>query len=148
MKKFLFLAIALVAGALAFTSCEKNQEPELIGKVYHYRGVSDVWDGTPYEHDVYIALADNHNLTIKLVNIKPSDDAAPVTLYLCNGRWEGEDGGYHIHYDGTPQLPNGKPFSQWELFDIDGWCDEAACDFDYHINGSTMAIFSGEIVND
>ena len=31
MKKFLFFAIALVAGALAFTSCDKKVDSPLVG---------------------------------------------------------------------------------------------------------------------
>ena len=146
MKKILFFALALVAGVLAFTSCNPN-EPELVGTVYHYKGVSDVRNGSAYEHEVYIALDDkSHKMTMKWVGVKASDDAEPVTLYLYNGSYEKEENGYHIHCDGTPQLPDGKPFDKWESFDVDGWCDAEYCDFDYHINGTTGAIFSGQIV--
>ncbi len=145
MKKSLFFAIALVASVLAFTSCEKN-EPELKGTVYHYRGIS--WADFQYEHDVYIGLEDNYKMTMKWVGVKTSADAEPVTLYLYDGIWEGDDEGYHIHCDALPQLPDGKPFDKWESFDIDGWCDATSCSFDYHIDGSTMGIFDGEIVND
>lgn len=153
MKKILFFAVALAAGALAFTSCDNKDnngaEPALIGKVYHYRGTSDVRSGLSYEHDVFVALQDNGKMTMKWVGVKPSEDAEPVTFYLYNGEWEADGGGgYYIHCDGTPQLPNGKPFSQWESFDIDGGCDETNCDFDYHINGVTGAIFTGEIVKE
>ena len=146
MKKSLFFALALVAGVLAFTSCEKN-EPELKGTVYHYRGIS--WADFEYEHDVYIALEDNHKMTMKWVGVKTSEDAEPVNLYLYDGIWEDNaTEGYHIHCDALPQLPDGKPFDKWESFDIDGWCDATSCSFDYHIDGSTMGIFDGEIVND
>lgn len=148
MRKFLFFAFALVAGALAFTSCEKGNEPELKGTVYHYRGTSWVGEDNPYEHDVYIALEDNQKMTMKWVGVKTSADAEPVTLYLYDGIWEGDDEGYHIHCDALPQLPDGKPFDKWESFDIDGWCDATSCSFDYHIDGSTMGIFDGEIVKD
>ena len=87
-------------------------------------------------------------MTMKWVGVKTSETAEPVTLYLTNGVWEGDDGSYNIHCDGKPQLPNGKPFDQWESFDVDGGCDATSCSFDYHINGSTMGIFDGEIVND
>ena len=147
MKKILFFALALVAGALAFTSCEKNgNEPELKGTVYHYRGTSYAGD-LSYEHDVYIAMEDNHKLTMKWEGVKTSEKAEPVTLYLYNGEWEGNDSdGFHIHCDALPQLPNGKPFDQWESFDVAGRCTATMCSFDYHINGSTMGIFDGEIV--
>ena len=146
MKKLFIFAFACVASVLAFTSCEKN-EPELKGTVYHYRGIS--WADFEYEHDVYIALEDNHKMTMKWVGVKTSEDAEPVNLYLYDGIWEGNaTEGYHIHCDALPQLPDGKPFDKWESFDIDGWCDATSCSFDYHINGSTMGIFDGEIVND
>ena len=147
MKKILFFAFALVAGALAFTSCEKNgNEPELKGTVYHYRGTSYTGE-LSYEHDVYIAMEANHKLTMKWEGVKTSEKAEPVTLYLYNGEWEGNDSdGFHIHCDALPQLPNGKPFDQWESFDVDGGCSATMCSFDYHINGSTMGIFDGEIV--
>ena len=146
MKKFLFFALALVASVLAFTSCNPANEPELKGKVYHYHGIS--YTEFEFEHDVYISIEENNKMTMKWVGVKTSETAEPVTLYLTNGVWEGEDGGYHIHCDALPQLPDGKPFDEWESFDIDGWCGEETCSFDYHINGSTMGIFDGEIVND
>lgn len=146
MKK-LFFALTLVAGVLAFTSCEKGNEPELKGKVYHYHGISHA--EFEYEHDVYISIEDNGKMTMKWVGVKATKDAEPVTLYLYNGEWEGnEQEGYHIHCDALPQLPDGKPFKEWESFDIDGWCSEETCSFDYHINGGTMGIFDGERVKD
>ena len=88
-------------------------------------------------------------MTMKWVGVKTSEDAEPVTLYLYDGIWEDEgEGAYHIHCEALPQLPNGKPFEEWESFDIDGWCDATSCDFDYHINCTTGAIFVGKIVND
>ena len=151
MKKYLFIAIALVASVLVCTSCKKDKndpdEPELKGKVYHYHGIS--YTDIEFEHDVYIAMEDNNNMTMKWVGVKVTEDAEPVNLYLYNGRWEGnEEEGFHIHCDGTPQLPNGKPFDTWEEFDVDGGCDADECSFDYHINGSTMGIFYGERVED
>jgi len=149
MKKYLFFAFALACCALAFTSCKKDknepEEPELKGTVYHYYGTSSTRDFY-YEHDLYIALEDNHNMTMKWVGVKATEDAEPVTLYMYNGQWEGDEGGYHINCEGKPQLPNGKPFDQWESFDVDGGCDTIGCSFDYHINGATMAIFDGVIV--
>lgn len=146
MKKILFFAFALVASALAFTSCNPANAPELKGKVYHYRGTS--YADFEYEHDVYVAFEDNHKLTMKWEGVKVTEDAEPVTLYLYNGEWESEgEGAYHIHCDALPQLPDGKPFDKWESFDIDGGCDAERCSFDYHINGSTMGIFDGVIVN-
>ena len=146
MRKILFFAFALVASALVFTSCNPANAPELKGKVYHYRGTS--YADFEYEHDVYVAFEDNHKLTMKWEGVKVTEDAEPVTLYLYNGEWEGnEQEGYHIHCDALPQLPNGKPFDKWESFDIDGWCDAEMCSFDYHIDGSTMGIFDGVIVN-
>ena len=152
MKKILFLAFALVVGVLACTSCKKDKndpdEPELKGKVYHYRGTSATREFS-YEHDLYIAMEDNHNMTMKWVGVKVSKDAEPVNLYLYNGRWEGsEEEGFYIGCEGTPQLPNGKPFDTWEEFDVSGGCDATSCSFDYHINGSTMGIFDGERVED
>ena len=144
MRKVLFFALAVLA--LAFTACNPANEPELKGTVYHYRGTS--YTEFAFDHDVYIALESNHKMTMKWVGFKTSETAEPVTLYLTNGVWEGDDGGYHIHCDGKPQLPDGKPFDQWESFDVDGGCDATSCSFDYHINGSTMGIFDGEIVND
>jgi hypothetical protein len=145
MRKYLFLAIALVVGVLAFTSCEKGNEPELKGKVYHYHGIS--YTDIEFEHDVYISIEDNQKMTMKWVGVKVKEDAEPVNLYLYNGVWEQEDeSGYHIHCDATPQLPDGTPFKEWEEFDIDGWCGGEHCSFDYHINGTTMGIFDGDIV--
>ncbi len=151
MRKYLFLAIALVASALVFTSCEKGNEPALQGKVYHYKGMSDVRHGEAYEHEVFIAMEDNGKLTIKLVGVKSSADAEPVNLYLYNGTWyveEYEEHNFHISCDVTPQLPSGKAPKDWESVAIDGWCNENMCDFDYHINGTTGAIFTGDRVND
>ena len=148
MKKILFFAIALVAGVLACTSCkkDKDKEPELKGTVYHYKGTSSTWEFS-YEHDIYIAMEDNNKMTMKWENVKTSENAEPVTLYLYNGQWEsnGADG-FYIYCDALPQLPNGKPFDQWESFDVSGWCDAATCSFDYHIDGATMGIFDGVIV--
>ena len=150
MKKILFLALVLVAGIAAFTSCKKDKnEPELKGTVYHYRGTSDFWSGLSFEHDVYVAMEDNHKMTMKWENVKTSEDAEPVTLYLYNGKWESDGGGgFYIHCDGKPQLPNGNPVDQWESFDVDGGCDETSCSFDYHVNGVTGAIFDGQRVKD
>lgn len=150
MKKTLFLAVALIASVLACTSCKKDkneaEEPALKGTVYHYHGTSSTREYN-CEHDLYIAMEDNHNMTMKWVNVKPAADAAPVTLYLYNGRWDGDEtNGFHIGCDGTPQLPNGKPYDAWQSFDVSGGCDATSCSFDYHINGSTMGIFDGQIV--
>ena len=146
MRKYLFFALALTVSALVLISCEKGNEPELKGTVYHYRGIS--YADFEYEHDVYISIEANHKMTMKWEGVKVSEDAEPVTLYLYNGIWEDEgEGAYHIHCDATPQLPNGKPFKEWEEFDVDGWCDATMCSFDYHINGATMGIFDGQIVN-
>ncbi len=149
MRKVLFLALALVASALVFTSCEKGNEPALQGKVYHYKGQSSVRNGDNYEHEVYLAMEDNGKLTIKLVGVKASADAEPVNLYLYDGGWDSDgEGGFYFGCDATPQLPNGKVPKDWETVDISGHCDETICDFDYHINGVTGAIFVGERVND
>ena len=150
MKKYLFFALALACCALAFTSCKKDknapEEPELKGTVYHYHGTSSTRD-FDYEHDLYIALEDNYNMTMKWVGVKATEDAEPVTLYMYNGQWESDDDtGFHIHCEAKPQLPDGTPFDAWDTFDVDGWCDPQTCSFDYHINGVTMAIFDGQIV--
>ena len=152
MKKYLFFAFVLVASALVFTSCKKDKnapdEPELKGTVYHYHGTSSTRD-FDYEHDLYIALEDNYNMTMKWVGVKATEDAEPVTLYMYNGQWESDgDTGFHIHCEAKPQLPDGTPFDAWDTFDVDGWCDPQTCSFDYHINGVTMAIFDGERVED
>lgn len=150
MKKYLIFAIALVAGVLVCTSCKKDKngadEPELKGTIYHYHGISSMAE-YEYEHDIYIAMEDNHNMTMKWVDVKPSKDAEPVTFYLYNGRWEEDGGGgFYIGCDATPQLPNGKPYDAWQSFDVSGGCDATSCSFDYHVNGATMAIFDGQIV--
>ena len=147
MRKILFFAMMLVAGVMAFTGCkkDKDKEPELKGTVYHYRGTSYV--DFEYEHDLYIALEDNHKMTMKWEGVKVTKDAEPVTLYLYNGEWEGDvKNGYGFHLEGKPQLPDGKPFDKWETFDIDGGCDATMCSFDYHVDGGTMGIFEGKIV--
>ena len=151
MKKYLIFAIALVAGVLVCTSCKKDkknevEEPELKGTIYHYHGFSSTRDYS-CEHDIYIAMEDNHKMTMKWVDIKLSKDAAPVTFYLYDGGWDEDgEGGFYIGCDATPQLPNGKVPADWESVDISGHCDATICDFDYHINGVTGAIFTGEIV--
>ena len=149
MRKFLFFAIALVASAMAFTSCENNGiEPELIGTVYHYRGSSGIRDGFSYEHDIYIAFEDNGKMTMKWVGVKASENAKPATIYLYDGQWMDEEGGYYFGCDATPLLPNGKPFSEWDTFDVSGRCNDTECILDYHINGVTNGAFYGEIVKD
>lgn len=150
MKKYLIFAIALVAGVLACTSCKKDkngaEEPELKGTIYHYHGTSSMEEFS-YEHDLYLGLEDNGNMTMKWEGVKASKDAEPVNLYMYNGQWESDGGtGFHFGFDGKPQLPNGKPFDQWDSFDVDGWGDATECSFDYHVNGATMAIFDGQIV--
>lgn len=147
MKKILFFAFAFAASVLVFTACEKGNEPELIGTVYHYHGISSSQD-LRYEHDLYLAMEDNGNLTMKWVGVKTSEDAEPVNLYMYNGNWEGDENGFHFHFEGKPQLPGGKYFDEWDTFDVDGWGDKSSCSFDYHINGATMAIFDGQIVED
>ncbi len=152
MKKILFFAFALVAGVMAFTSCDKKDgnTPELTGTVYHYRGASSFMNSEySCEHDVYIALDEQTNkATMKWEGIKVSENAEPATFYLYDGSFEKTEEGFIFHFDATPQLPNGKPFDQWESVDVSGGTYETHLSFDYHINGVTGAIFDGELVKE
>ena len=71
MRKFLFFAFALVAGALAMTSCEPNN-PEITGKEYHYDAKLTLNDavGTQYPFQLYFTVNSKNEVSMRWENLQ------------------------------------------------------------------------------
>ena len=153
MKKFFIFAIALVAGALAFTSCDKGNEPEIVGKVYHYDASLSLNDavGTTYDFQLYFTRNDNNKVSMKWENLKY--DGKTYDLYYTGKCEKVEDEVYMMYVEDKVKLKDGTPFdgfgtvrTRFEFGDKITWFS-----LDAHLiqdGEDNMAWINGKIVND
>ena len=122
MKKILFFALALVAGALAFTSCDKKDkngadDPNAVvfNAVGELRGVMfDIYNS---EQEAVITLHPNANtVDVKFVNARiASEDETPQDIFIYGMPVSSEDGHFsHINLvlaDGSAYKPFPKSYA-------------------------------------
>ena len=119
MKKILFFAFALVAGVLAFTSCDKNGQNDPDAIVFNatgeLRGV--MFDVYNTQQEAVITLHPTKNtVDVKFVQARiESEDETPQDIYIYNMPVSAEEGNFsHIQLvleDGSPYKPFPKSYA-------------------------------------
>jgi len=156
MKKFLFFAFALVAGALAFTSCDKKDgnNPELTGTVYHYDATLTLNDmaATQYSFQLYFTVNDNNEVAMRWENVKY--EGKTFDLYYTGKCKKQEDEVYEMQVEDKFNLKDGTPFdgfgivrASFEFGDKVTWFSRDA-HLIYDNGENIMAWIDGKIVKD
>jgi hypothetical protein len=156
MKKILFFAYVLVAGALAFTSCDKKDgnNPELTGTVYHYDATLTLNDmaATQYSFQLYFTVNDNNELAMRWENVKY--EGKTFDLYYTGKCKKQEDEVYEMQVEDKFNLKDGTPFdgfgivrASFEFGDKVTWFSRDA-HLIYDNGENIMAWIDGKIVKD
>ncbi len=154
MKKVLFFAFALVAGVLALTSCDKKNEPEPEGKVYHYDATLTLNDmaATQYSFQLYFTVNDNNEVAMRWENVKY--EGKTFDLYYTGKCKKLEDEVYEMQVEDKFNLKDGTPFdgfgivrASFEFGDKVTWFSRDA-HLIYDNGENVMAWIDGKIVKD
>ena len=156
MKKILFLALALVVGVMAFTSCNKKDgnEPELKGTVYHYDATLTLNDmaATQYSFQLYFTVNDNNEVAMRWENVKY--EGKTFDLYYTGKCKKLEDEVYEMQVEDKFNLKDGTPFdgfgivrASFEFGDKVTWFSRDA-HLIYDNGENIMAWIDGKIVKD
>ena len=119
MRKFLVMAFALVAGALAFTSCDKKNEPDPNAVVFNVKGElrGVMFDVYNTQQEAVITLHPTKNtVDVKFVQARiESEEETPQDIYIHNMPVSAEEGNFsHIQLvlaDGSPYKPFPKSYA-------------------------------------
>lgn len=154
MKKFLFFAFALVASVMVFTSCDKKNEPEPEGKVYHYDATLTLndMDATQYSFQLYFTVNDNNEVAMRWENVKY--EGKTFDLYYTGKCKKLEDEVYEMQVEDKFNLKDGTPFdgfgivrASFEFGDKVTWFSRDA-HLIYDNGENIMAWIDGKIVKD
>ena len=152
MKKILFFAIALVAGVLAFTSCEGNN-PEITGKEYHYDAELTLNDavGTTYPFQLYFTVNEKNEVSMRWENLKY--DGKSVDLFYTGKCEKLEEEVYILYVEEKMRLKDGTWFDEFGTvrahFDFGANVDFVSSDAHFiYDNENVMAWISGTLVKE